>query len=148
MERLYELIITLKNYDGSLKFNSTFPSHIVATLALGSRPRQGLARGWAKRKPKNHISCSRECKREWGNKPSHSQRSSHFGSWSPHGFLNFHRAILGAKTQWIEDFLIPLETSWTIDVRNGLAWSIWTFETQVMTKRWAGSQIGNLTPNH
>jgi hypothetical protein len=32
-----------------------------------------------KRKPKSHISCSRECKRVWGNKPSHSQGDSHCG---------------------------------------------------------------------
>jgi hypothetical protein len=36
---------------------------VVATLALGSRPKQGLAKGHAKRKPGVHISCSRECKK-------------------------------------------------------------------------------------
>jgi hypothetical protein len=40
---------------------------IVATLALGSWPRQGLAKVQPQMKPKNHISCSRECRRvtEW-----------------------------------------------------------------------------------
>jgi len=39
----------------------------VATLALGSQPRQGLARVWAKKEPRSHISCSWECRtvREW-----------------------------------------------------------------------------------
>jgi hypothetical protein len=32
-----------------------------------------------RRKHGSHISCSRECKRVWGNEPSH----SHFGNWSP-----------------------------------------------------------------
>ncbi len=36
---------------------------VVATLALGSRPRQGLAKVWAKNEPESHISCSWECKR-------------------------------------------------------------------------------------
>jgi hypothetical protein len=35
----------------------------VATLTLGSQPRQGVARLWAKRKLGSHISCPRECKR-------------------------------------------------------------------------------------
>jgi hypothetical protein len=35
----------------------------VATLALGSRPKQGLAKVQAKSEPENHISYSRECKR-------------------------------------------------------------------------------------
>jgi hypothetical protein len=53
---------------------------IVATLTLGSWPRQGLAKVRAKTKPLSHISCSRECKRMWENEPSHSQVNSYFGS--------------------------------------------------------------------
>jgi hypothetical protein len=86
-------------------------SIIIATLTLGSRPRQGLARGWAKRKLRSHISCFRECKRVWGNKPSHSQGSSHFGSWNPSGLSNFQRTNARVKTPWIEKILIPLEIS-------------------------------------
>jgi hypothetical protein len=48
----------------------------VATVALGSRPRQGLARLRAKRE-------AWEWRKVWGNEPSHSQRSFHFGSWTP-----------------------------------------------------------------
>jgi hypothetical protein len=47
----------------------------------------------------------------------------------------------GVKTHWIEEFLIPLEISWNLDVWNGLAWPIWTSETQIMAKRKAESQI-------
>jgi hypothetical protein len=39
----------------------------VATLALGSRPNQGFAKVWAKSELGSHISCSRECKKVWGN---------------------------------------------------------------------------------
>jgi hypothetical protein len=83
----------------------------VSTLALSSRPRQGLAKGRAKSEPGNHISCSWECKRIWGNEHSHSEVSSHFGSWSLDGFLNFHWMILGVKTHWIKTFIISLESS-------------------------------------
>ncbi len=48
---------------------------IVATLVMGSRPRQRLIKVRAKNEPKNHISCSWECKREWRNEPPHSQVS-------------------------------------------------------------------------
>jgi hypothetical protein len=36
----------------------------------------------------------------------------------------------------------------SVDIKNGLALAIWTFVTQVMGKRRAGSQIGSLTPDH
>jgi hypothetical protein len=38
--------------------------------------------------------------------------------------------------------------SWSVDVQNGLALVIWTSATQVMSKRRAGSQTGNLSPDH
>jgi hypothetical protein len=41
-----------------------------------------------------------------------------------------------------------LESYQSEDVENGLAWTIWTFVTQVMMKRKVGSQIGGLTPDH
>jgi hypothetical protein len=50
----------------------------VATLALGSQARQGLIRVWVKRE-------AQECE----NEHSHSQVSSHFGSWSLGGLPNF-----------------------------------------------------------
>jgi hypothetical protein len=126
-----------------------FKTPYVATLALGSRPKQGLARLWTKREAQGgHISCSWECKRVWENEPSHFQVNSHFGSWSPNGLSNFQRAIEGVKTHWIETFLISLESSWNVDVWNGLAWPIWTSKTQVMAKRKAKSQIANLTFDH
>ncbi len=69
----------------------------VVTLALGSRPRQGLAKMRAKNEFKSHISCSQECERVRGNEPSHSQVNSHFGSWSPNGLPNFKGRLQGSK---------------------------------------------------
>jgi len=45
-------------------------------------------------------------------------------------------------------FFIPLERSWSVNVENGLAWTIWTSATQVIVERRAGSQTGSLTPDH
>jgi hypothetical protein len=71
---------------------------IVATLALGSRSKQRLARAWAKKSV-------RECEDE----DSHSQMSSHFGSWTSGGLLNFWKVIVKVKTLCIEKFFISLE---------------------------------------
>jgi hypothetical protein len=50
-----------------------------------------------------------EWRKVWGNEPSHSQGSFHFGSWSPSGLLNIQRTIEGVKTNWIKEFLISLK---------------------------------------
>jgi hypothetical protein len=71
---------------------------IIATLALGSRPRQRFVRAQAK-------SSVRECEDD----DSHSQMSSHFGSWSPGGLPNLQRVIAEVKTPRIEEFFISLE---------------------------------------
>jgi len=52
------------------------------------------------------------------------------------------------RGQNIGVFFISLESYRSVDVENELAWAIWTFVTQVMTKRRAMIQIGNLTPGH
>jgi hypothetical protein len=74
--------------------------------------------------------------------------NSHFGSYSLGGLLKLQRAIAKVKTPFLEDFFISLESYWSVDVQNGFAWPIWTFATQVMARRKAGNQIGNLTPDH
>ncbi len=89
----------------------------------------------------NHISCSWECRRVWGNEPSQSQVTSHFGSWSLDGFLNLQKMISGIKNHWIEEFLISLKRSWNLNGWNGFAWPIWVIKTQVMAKRRARSQF-------
>jgi hypothetical protein len=70
---------------------------------------KGLQGCGPKRKPRSHISCSWECKRMRGNELTHSQMSSHFGNWSPDGFQNVQREIIGVKTHWINKVLISLE---------------------------------------
>jgi hypothetical protein len=68
--------------------------------------------------------------------------SSHFGSWSLGGLPNVQRAITRVKTNWIETFFISLESSWNLDVLNGLAWPIWTSKTQVMGRWWVPPSPG------
>jgi hypothetical protein len=112
-----------------------FMANYVATLALGLRPRQGLAKVWAKSEvQESHFMLPGgwEYGRVGKIEPAHSQINSHFGSWSPNGFPNLQRAIVGVKTHCIEEF----------------AWPIWTSEIKVMAKRRVDNQIGNLTINH
>jgi hypothetical protein len=96
----------------------------VSTLALGSQPRQRHGKVQVESATWESHSHSRECDRVWGNEPTHFQVNSHFGNWNPCGLLIFQRVISKVKTHWIEKFLIPLESSWGLDVRNGFAWSI------------------------
>jgi hypothetical protein len=119
----------------------------VATLALGSWPRQRGCKGVGQEEARESHPILRECRKVWGSEPSHSQSNSHFGRWSPGGFSKLQRPIWEIKTQWIVEFFISLESSWNLDVYNGLTLLIWTSETQVMAKRRVGSQIDNLTPD-
>jgi hypothetical protein len=57
--------------------------HNVATLALGSRPRQRVARLRAKRETWESHHLLPRVQRVWGNEPSHSPVNSHCESWSP-----------------------------------------------------------------
>jgi len=70
------------------------------------------------------------------------------GTWSPLGLPQLQNSITEVKTPRLEMVFIPLERPWSVDVKNGLAWAIWTFVARIMVERRAGSQIGNLTPNH
>jgi hypothetical protein len=133
---------TFQCLNNSLEFNVVCNTCYVATLALGLWPRQGC--GPREEARESHLMLPRV----WRNEHSHSQVSSHFGSWSAGGLPKFQRAIARVKTHWIEELIISLERSWNLYVLNGLAWPIWTFETQIMAKRRVGSQIGNLSPDH
>ncbi len=55
----------------------------VATLALGSWPKQGVARLWAKRETRKSHHMLSTMQRVWGNELSHSQMNSNVESWSP-----------------------------------------------------------------
>ncbi len=56
-------------------------------------------------------------------------------------FRIFKEWLQGVKTHYIENFFIPFESSWNIDVWNELAHCIWVFKTQVMAKRRAKNQL-------
>jgi hypothetical protein len=85
-------LLSLQNH---VKMSTTYnPTHtlIVTTLALGSRPKQGLARVRAKSEAReSHFMFlgGWDYRRVWENEHSHSQVRSHFGSWSLGEVLNF-----------------------------------------------------------
>jgi len=64
------------------------------------------------------------------------------------GLPKLQSSTVGVKTPRLETFLISLESYQSENVENGLAWTIWTSEAQVITKRRVGSQFDNLTPDH
>jgi hypothetical protein len=70
------------------------------------------------------------------------------GLENPPGLPKAQSSIAGVKTPRLEVFFILLERSSNVDVENGLALAIRTSAAQVMCERRAGSQIGNLTPDH
>jgi hypothetical protein len=55
----------------------------VATVALGLRPRQGVAKVRVKKETRKSHHILLGMQRVWGHEPSHSQVNSHVGSWSP-----------------------------------------------------------------
>jgi hypothetical protein len=57
------------------------------------------------------------------------------------GFLKFYSFIVGVKTPSIGTFLISSESYQSVDVENGLTWTIWTFVTQVMVKKGQESNL-------
>jgi hypothetical protein len=65
----------------SLKLDSYIVD--VVTLALGSWPRQGVARLRAKREIRESHHILPGVRKVWVNKPSRSQMNSHCGNWSP-----------------------------------------------------------------
>jgi hypothetical protein len=73
---------------------------------------------------------------------------SKWGLGNPSGLSKLQSWIAWVKTPHIGVFFISLESYESVNVENELAWAIWTFAAQVMCKRKAGSQTGNLTPDH
>jgi hypothetical protein len=71
-----------------------------------------------------------------------------WGLGSPTGLPKLQSRIAGVKTPRIGVFFISLESYESVDVENELAWAIWTSAAQVIWKRRAGNQTGNLTPDH
>ncbi len=76
-------------------------------------------------KLKSWISCSRECKRMWENEPSHSEVSSHFGSWCRNPTLRkcedeTHTPELGT---W-ESLGTPKTSEFNCKGQNTLHWGV------------------------
>jgi len=57
------------------------------------------------------------------------------GFRSPPGLSKLQSSIARVKTPCIGVLFIPLERFWSVDVQNGLAWTIWTYASQVMGER-------------
>jgi hypothetical protein len=121
---------------------------IVATVALGSWPRQGLARVRAKREAReSHFMLLgvQKIVREWTlTLPRELPLWESESGWT----LKFLERDCKSQNSLDWGVLYIIGKPRNVDVWNRLAWPIWTSETQVMAKRKAESQIGNLTPDH
>jgi hypothetical protein len=60
----------------------------------------------------------------------------------------FKKRFQGSKLIRLKIPLYHWESSWKLDVYNGISWPIGVLKTQVMVKRRAKSQINDLIPNH
>jgi hypothetical protein len=63
-----------------------------------------------------------------------------WGLGNPLGLLKLQSSIAGVKTPRIRVFIISLENYQSVNIKNGIAWAIWTFATHVMAKRRVGNQ--------
>jgi len=61
---------------------------------------------------------------------------------------NFRARLQRSKHLALMCYLYHWKRPWSVDVENGLTWTIWTSAAQVMVKRRVVSHIGNLTPDH
>jgi hypothetical protein len=87
----------------------------LITLTLGSRPRQGVTRLWAKMKTQESHHMLLGVQRVWGNEPSHSQVNSHCRSWS---------------FKWI-----PESSKHNFRGRNPLAWRFFYITEKILMRR-------------
>jgi hypothetical protein len=119
----------------------------VATLTLGSWPRQGVGRWRAKRKTRESFHMPLRVQRVWGHEPSHSQVNSHVGSWNP------ERTSKSSKRNCKGQNSSPWSVLYIIGKILKFRCLKWAhiahldINKQVMAKRMAGNQIGNLTPD-
>jgi hypothetical protein len=107
--------IVRSNNNGRFITNITCQNNfLVTTLALGLWPRQGHGKVWPESATHESYSHFQECKRAWGNEPTHSQGDLHFGNWTFDGIPNFQRVIWKVKIHWIEKLFISLEIFWGV----------------------------------
>jgi len=62
-----------------------------------------------------------------------------WGLGSPSGLPKFHSSISRVKTPHLEVFFMSLKNYWSVDVENGLAWTIWTYVAKLWQKE--GSRV-------
>jgi hypothetical protein len=120
----------------------------VATLTLGSWPRQGFARLRAKREAGSHTTYSRECEKVWGNEPSHpkgvplweleSRWTFEFleGDWRGQNSMDWGDLYIIWKLFW------ELEFQWTPEFledncrgRTSMDWSIYYIIRKILECR-------------
>ncbi len=104
-----ELVLRLERHAGALGWTRNNDKHFVATLTLGSWPRQKVARLRVKRK-------TRECKECEGMNLHTPKWTPMFGVRVPNGLANLQSAIARVKTHRLEKFFIILESHWSVDV--------------------------------
>jgi hypothetical protein len=113
---------------------------------------RGLRGCGPRSRPGSHITCSRECKHSGeceGMNPHTPKWTPTLGVGEnevPKGLPKLQRAFWGVKTPWLVALFISMESSWSVDVQNGLALLIWTSETQVVAKRKPGSRTPGSPP--
>jgi hypothetical protein len=121
---------------------------IVATLALGSWPRQRLAKVWAKTEVReSHFMLSGvwENVREWT-----STFLSELPFWELDSRWTPEFSQINCRSQNPLDWGVPYTIGKLLELKC-LKWAHMThldIKTQVMAKRRVGSQIVNLTPDH
>jgi hypothetical protein len=89
---------------------------IVATLALGTQPKQGGCKVVGQEGARESLHMLPGMQESEGKWTLTLPREFNLGSWSPGGLLNLQKEILGVKTPWLEECFIPLESSWSVDV--------------------------------
>jgi len=114
--------------------------YLVATLAVGSWPRQGLARLRAKKEAMSKGKCE-------GMNPHTPKGPSTSGVGVPVDSWMFKEWLQGPKSNGSKSFSYHLKAIETKMFKMGLHHPFGHLK-HVMAKRGAGNQIGNLTPNH
>jgi hypothetical protein len=93
----------------------------VATLALGSRPKQGFARLRAKKEAGSCTTYSWECEKLWGNEPSHPKGVPLWGVGVLVDFQIFRGRFQGSKLNFLRSFYI----NGKLLERKDLKWAMW-----------------------
>jgi hypothetical protein len=126
--------------------SQTLATLLVATLALGLRPRQRVARLRVKRKTWESFHMLPGVQRVWGNEPSHSQVNPMLGVGVPNGLPNLQSTIVEAKTHRLKEFFISLKNYWNVDVWNGPACPFGHLKHKLWPKERSGVKLAIWLP--